>query len=384
MGQPDFDVIVAGAGAAGASAAYYLTRAGMSVLVVEKARLPRYKACGGAIPRHALQAFPFDFGDVIEAAPSRVRFSFPGLPPVDTDLPERPVVMVMRSRFDALLLAQANAELLEGVTVESVREAGNRVEVKAGERWLTARYLVGADGAASGVARNLGLRRSRELSGSLEAEVPLNGDRALREEYGSRAMFAFGCIPWGYGWVFPKGDHLSVGIGRVRRGQADLHGALRRMMEQLGLRADGVRVHGHPMPCYQVPAWPAWRFRRQEKISTRRCVLVGDAGGLVDPLIGEGIRYALTSARLAANAIAEDDLADYEVAIWREIGHSLATAKMVADLYYRMPWLSYQLGLRNPAIVAHMVDILAGRCGYVRTGRRHLGATVAWLLDKRS
>jgi geranylgeranyl reductase family protein len=352
--------------------------------VFEKARLPRYKACGGAIPRQALQSLPFDFGDVIEAAPDSVRFHFPGLQPVDRDLPERPVAMVMRSRFDALLLAHAEAEVLEGIAVASVRETGDRVTVEVGERKITARYLVGADGAFSGVSQQIGLRRSRALSGSLEAEVPLDGDRALREEYGSRAVFAFGCIPWGYAWVFPKGDQLSVGIGRVRRGAADLKGALRRVMEQLGIRVDGVRIHGHPLPCYQVAAWPVWRFRRQERLSTRRCVLVGDAAGLVDPLVGEGIRYALSSARLAAKAITQDDLSGYEEAIWREIGHSLATAKMASDLFYRLPRLSYQLGVRNPATVGHIVDILAGRCSYVGVGRRQLTATAKWLLGERS
>ena len=120
MKRPDFDVIVAGAGAGGAAAAYYLTQAGFSVLVVEKARLPRYKACGGAIPRRTLARFPFAFGDVIQAAPNKASFTFPGLPVVSVDLSDRPIVMVMRSEFDAFLLSQSKAEVLEGVAVTNV------------------------------------------------------------------------------------------------------------------------------------------------------------------------------------------------------------------------------------------------------------------------
>jgi flavin-dependent dehydrogenase len=101
---------------------------------------------------------------------------------------------------------------------------------------------------------------------------------------------------------------------------------------------------------------------------------------LLDPLIGEGIRYAIISARLAAEAIAADDLAGYEEAIWREIGHSLATAGMVANFYYRLPRLSYQIGLRNPATLRHVLDILTEKTSYEGIGRRLLAATVGWLL----
>jgi geranylgeranyl reductase family protein len=378
MRRPDFDVIVVGAGAGGAAAAYYLTRAGLSVLVVEKARLPRYKACGGAIPWHTLGQFPFDFTNVIETTPLDVCFTFPDLAAVEVALPDRPVVMVRRSKFDAFLLAQSGAEVLDGTAVKAIVERDKLVQAEVGERKLTARYLVGADGATSGVARSLGLRPRRRLGGTLEAQVPLNGSGALRERYGQRAIFAMGAIAWGYAWVFPRGDTLSVGIGRLRPGKVDLHSALRRGMERLGIGLDGVKLHGHPLPCYRAPPWPFWRRRPQERLTTRRCVLVGDAAGLVDPLLGEGIRYALKSAQLAAGAIARDDLSGYEVDIWREIGHSLATAGLAAQIYYRLPWLGYQLGLRNPATIDHLVDVLAERTSYQGIGRRLIAATVLW------
>ena len=101
--------------------------------------------------------------------------------------------------------------------------------------------------------------------------------------------------------------------------------------------------------------------------------------GLLDPLIGEGIRYAIISARLAAEAIAAGDLAGYEEAVWREIGHSLATAGMVANTYYRLPRLSYQIGLRNPATARHILDILTEKASYEGIGRRLLTAAIGWL-----
>lgn len=384
MKRPDFDVIVAGAGAGGAAAAYYLTQAGFSVLVVEKARLPRYKACGGAIPRRTLAQFPFDFEPVIQAAPNRTSFTFPGLPEVDVDLPDQPIVMVMRSEFDDFLLSQAGAKILDGLAVSSVSEAGDRVRVTAGDTSYTARYLVGADGPLSQVARSLGLRQSRQMGGTLEAEISLDGNGALRTQYSGHAIFMMGVIPWGYSWIFPKGDYLSVGIARFRPGRVDLHSALRREMERRGISLQGTPIHGHPVPCYQAPTWPLWPEatlgplvrRPLERLSTRRCLLVGDAAGLVDPLIGEGIRYAISSARLAAEAIANGDLSGYETTVWRQIGRSLGTAGLAARIYYSLPWLGYQLGLRNPETMQHLVDVLADRTSYQGIGRKLIAAVI--------
>lgn len=377
MTPTDWDAIVVGAGPGGAAAAYDLRQAGLRVLVVEKARLPRYKACGGAIPQTALEQFPFSFGSVIRAAPAEVRFTFPGLPPMNVALPDQPVVMVMRDEFDLFLIRHANVEVWDHCPVAEVREADDHVRVTAGGRTITARYLIGADGATSSVARSLGLRR-RRFGGSLEAEVPLTDPR-LRAEYGSRALFSLGIVPWGYIWVFPKGDSLSIGIGQFRPGRLDLRSILHHEMARLGIKLEGVALQGYPIPCYQAPPWPLWRLQPPEKLSTRRCILVGDAAGLVDPFLGEGIRYAISSGRLAAAAIVQDNLSGYESNIWRKIGHSLATAGLLAGFFYCFQKLGYRLGVSNPATIRQFVGVLTERFSYQGSGRRLLAATVAWL-----
>jgi flavin-dependent dehydrogenase len=298
--------------------------------------------------------------------------------------------MVMREEFDALLLAQSGAEVLDGHPVTGVIESGGHVQVQTAARSFTGRYAVGADGAASSVARWLGLREHRQLSPTLEAEVAPSRAAGRFAEYGQQAVFSLGVVPWGYAWVFPKNGALSVGIGRVRPGRLDLRAALWREMERLGLPPAGVELHGHPLPCYQAPLWPLWspwvRGARpvpgwpQERLSTDRCLLVGDAAGLVDPLIGEGIRYAVGSALLAAEAIAGGDLSSYEAAVWWDIGRSLATAQLTAGVAYRWPKLTFRLGLRNPATTHLFVKILTGQMSHVGTGRKLLGNAVRSLL----
>jgi flavin-dependent dehydrogenase len=316
---------------------------------------------------------------VVQAEPDRVRYTFPGRSPVDLPLPGKPVVMVMRQEFDALLLAESGAKVLDGTAVTGVVEEETGVRVEAGGRVLRARYLVGADGATSTVARALGLRQKRQLGGTLEAEVPLE-DAWLKSEYGDRATFSFGVLPWGYAWVFPKKDCLSVGIGRFRPGKVKLRSALETEMKRLGISLAGIPAYGHPLPFYQAPMWPFWSDDSQEPIATRRCLLVGDAAGLVDPFIGEGIRHAMTSARLAAEAIFQGDLSGYERAVWQEIGHDLATSGLLAGVYYRLPGLCYEIGVRNPEVIQQFVDVLTERSRHQGIGRRIVAATARWLL----
>jgi geranylgeranyl reductase family protein len=363
----DYDVIVVGAGIGGAAAAYYLGEAGYRVLILEGERLPRYKPCGGGVPSSVFRYFPFPLDEAIEAKVTSIRYSYRGQEEVTVPLPGEPVAMVMRDRFDALVLGQAKCEVREATSVVKVMEGEDSVVVstKDGQEFR-GRYLIGADGANSIVARELGLRRGKVMGAAIEAEVSL----APIADWAQTATFEFGALRYGYLWVFPKREHLSVGIGSFRKGKEKLRDILRQEMAKFGISLDGITLHGHPLPVYI----------RSERLNTTRSLLVGDAAGLMDPLSGEGIRYAVKSARLAAEAIARGELDKYTAWVQKEIGANLSHARWLVVLFYGLQRLCFQLAAPNPKVTRLLAKILNDQATYADLSRHIVPylATYLW------
>jgi len=347
-----YDVIIVGAGIAGATAAYFLCKHGLKVLVLDKEKLPRYKPCAGGIPHSLLRLFPFSLTSVVEREVFAVRYSFQRR--MELIVPfAPPVVMVMRNRLDYFILQQSGAEVAECAKVTAVQEDAHGVTVSTDKgSKLTGRYLVAADGANSIVARALGLRRKKVLGVALEAEVP--ADDLLMRTWGTEMFFSFGLVKRGYLWVFPKRRHLSVGIGTFGKTSQDIKGLLLEEMAERGLSLKGIPIRAHPLPAY----------RGRELLHTHRAVLVGDAAGLVDPLLGEGIRYAVWSALIATQSILDEDMAAYTCQVHKEIGMHLNMARLWAWLFYRYPRASFELGVRNPYLTPDMIRMFNGNLTY--------------------
>ncbi len=365
-----FDVIIAGGGPGGAAAAYFLGEAGLRVLVLEKETLPRYKACGGAISVQLLEEFPFSFDPVIEARIKEISYAYQG-ENLTFPLPHRPILMVMRAEFDQFLLSQAQAEICQRAAVRSVEEMPDRVIVQTKDgRTFESRYLIGADGPSSVVARSLGLRRGKKLLGAIEVEVPAPPEVMAR--YKDTSTFIIGEISMGYLWIFSKAEHLSVGIGALHPKPGELQSTFRRVMESYGISIEGLPLHGHPVPLYSG----------REKISTARTLLVGDAAGLVDPLSGEGIRYAVTSGRLAAEAILSGEIHQYEPRIQRQIGASHRYAKIMAEVLFRYPGACFDLCAHHPSVKQAIAGLLSGRGGYSRVILSLVGSLPLFLVKR--
>src|SRR3990172_3754574 len=365
-----YDVIIVGGGPAGGTAAYFLGRARRRVLVLEKELLPRYKACGGGISAHVLEQFPISFEAVIESKVKAISYAL-GAETITIPLPDQSVRMVMRDEFDAYLLKHAEAETRQGIAVRAVEERADAVivETAEGERF-EGNYLIAADGANSVVARSVGLRRKKVMAGAIEVEASVPVEVFSR--FADKPLFIFGEVATGYLWIFPKSDHLSVGIGALHPKPGELQATLERVMTRYGISISGQPQKGHPIPIYN----------RREPISTHRTLLVGDAAGLVDPFTGEGIRFAIKSGRLAAEAILDGHPQQYATLVYQQIGRNHELGMILTKFFYSLPHLCFELIVRNPFVTRAIVDMIAGRIGYGRVILALFGTLPLFLLTE--
>jgi flavin-dependent dehydrogenase len=210
-----------------------------------------------------------------------------------------------------------------------VEVAGDRVRIATAHGPLVARFVVGADGAASPIARSAGFARAPRTLPALEWEVDAKPD--VFADFARRTLFDFARDGDGYAWIFPKRAHLSIGVLATRAQPRGLPERLATRMRSLGLERFEPRArHGWPIPVEPRPGAPA----------RGRVLLAGDALGLADPITCEGISHALASGRLAARAIAEHAgdpgtaARAYADALERDILSELRIAARIARLVY--------------------------------------------------
>jgi geranylgeranyl reductase family protein len=370
MGQ-DYDVIVVGGGPGGSSAAGGCARSGLRTLIIEKERFPRYKPCGGCLSLKSIQLLDFDFGSVIENTIYGVKFTYGFREPFFFQSRQPIAFLVMRDRFDDLLARkalEAGAEFLEGETVRGIRERGSGIEVElARGETLRSEYLIGADGPLSVVARSLSLLSpSGHRDGiGLASEVPFESIGHFPEEASRFIHLDFGGVPNGYGWVFPKKEVLSIGIGGLdlRKKAARLRPVFASFLKDLeyldGRGNESARAH--PLPSF---------YHERQKVARGKVLLVGDAAHLLDPLMGEGIYYALRSGRLAAEAIvrskAEGTSASdlYQESVQAQIFNHLKWALYFSRFAFRFTRLAFRTLKRYSDLGDHYLRVMEGKENY--------------------
>jgi len=363
-----YDALVVGMGPAGASAAYELSRAGMSVLALDKQAHPRYKACGGGLSVRIDRILEPDFKSVVEHTIRGVQFTYGGEEPFLIESPNPIAYMVMRDRFDHLLLEKARragTDIHESEPAVEFMPLSDGVEVRTDRGRYRTKVLIGADGANSVVAQRLFPHRRLRRMPSLESEIGIGQTPVYPGE--GKILIDLGATARGYAWIFPKRERLSIGVAEFRGRSASPKVVFQRFVrDEKGLA--GLEVpppYGHPLPLYS-----SRDVTVSDGLVSHRTLLVGDAGHLVDPLFGEGIYYAVLSGQMAAASVLANfhdrrhSLLDYELSVNREIYSEFRVASRVARIVYTFPRFCHRLMHRYQEVINLYYEVLRGRETY--------------------
>jgi geranylgeranyl reductase family protein len=322
-----WDVAVVGTGPAGAAAARAAATAGARTLLLERAQLPRYKRCGGGLvgaSQAAVRATGVDLPALSRDLVGRLTFSWDGQRAFTRSAPAF-LPMVLRSELDAALVAaavDAGAVLREGVTVTSYAQSRGLVTLGTSAGEVRAHTVVGADGAQGRAAAHVGVV-VEQVDLGLEAELPT----PPRADWDGRVLLDWGPVPGSYGWVFPKGATLTVGVIGARASGPQVRAYYAAFLARLGLDPTTALHDGGHLTRVRAPGSPLRRGR---------VLVAGDAAGLLEPWTREGISFALRSGALAGQA-AVGDVGAYPQAVTRALGPEMAAGRRALHVFTRHP-----------------------------------------------
>lgn len=359
-------IAIVGAGPAGAFAAEALARSGRKVLLLDE-KLAWEKPCGGGITHKALVQYPFLADSHVERNwVSGCELISPSGRCVRLAL-DRPVSIFSRTVLNGLLLERARkagAEVInERVTAITREQGGWRLQTRSGE--VIAAYVMLAAGARNPFRAQFSL----PFSG---ADLMATAGYYVRGSPSEmQVRFLSGLA--GYIWMFPRTDHYSVGICGKMNGAttAKLRGRL-----ECSLREQGIDFTSAPFYSHLLPS-PTAAFLRNAPVCGPGWAMIGDAAGLVDPITGEGLYYALRSADLLSRALIAGQAEQYPAWLRRDFLPELETAARFVDRFFQgsfagAPVLErmVQFAAHSPRFRALLCDIFAGSQGYSGLRRR--------------
>jgi geranylgeranyl reductase family protein len=309
----DHDVVVVGAGPAGSTAAKYLSDNGVDTLLVDKEEFPRDKPCGGGLPTRVMQRYPYinqfidsiSYGSVTYSSSMRYRLVV---------VRDKPLLcMIKRKVFDHELVkvaVESGVNLAEGRSVIDVKKNNENmlVVLDSGEEVKT-RLVIGCDGVNSLVADRMHLKTGDpRYCVCVYQEVPL--DEAVIEQYFTDKRLTYIFIKilglTGYGWIFPKKNSVNVGIGEFEL--SGTTSTTKHNLKHVYIRFVNLLKNERILPEEVSPeicrggVLPVFPLPKTYADNTLLC---GDAAGFINPITGEGIYYAMTSGRLAAETALE-------------------------------------------------------------------------------
>lgn len=370
------DLVVVGSGPAGSTCARQAALRGLDVLLLERDMHPRPKPCGGALSPRATGILDFSVESVTDVSVHGGCFYSPAGEKLVLLRKSIRGNIVDRPRFDHLLVRkaeEAGVEVIENSKVVAIEQTRKGIRILTLGDSHSSHLLVGADGVNSTVAKAVGIRHGwspDRVALCIAADVPLD-NKAIAETMaisGSSNELGielyFGQVEYGYAWCFPKKESLSIGIGtRFSQGR-NLKRAWNTFVTFLGAKK-GLKLDVSSAQSFRVPIGGL-----KERLTGRRTMLIGDAAGLVSPITGEGIYYAMKSGILAARiatkaAKTKSPLTTrtYDLQIQREIIDELEAASSLAKVFYGSPKnidLIWKIASEDPQMKEYILDLIVG------------------------
>lgn len=332
------DVIVVGAGPAGSTAAREIASRGADVLLLDRAKFPRDKPCGGGVTLRTAGLLPFSLDPIVEATVDTAHLRLRDGKEVTRQHSRPMTYMTQRSRLDHFLVERAQdagVEFRDGQAVKQVvRLPDGNYEVRHRDGSThRARVIIGADGANGVVRLNLGYESPVESAVALEGNIEFPD--GIPEHYRSGIALNLSYLPGGYGWVFPKGDHVNVGVGGWKEQVgSSLRQDLDRFCELYGFDPASVtQLRGHHLPLTRPGAL----------VAAGGSAVIGDAAGFVDPLSGEGIHGAVASGIGVAASVEDylagrvDSLRGYHHLVTRELTPNIEASRALMEVFHAVP-----------------------------------------------
>jgi flavin-dependent dehydrogenase len=361
-------IVIVGGGPAGALAGALLSAAGREVILFDE-KLAWEKPCGGGVTHKALEQYPFladarsagnpegnpiEHCELISPSGQRVRFHM-----------RHPVAIFSRRALNGLLLDRSRAA---GVHVRCERVThisgcANNWKLRTPQGEYRASYLILAAGARDPF-------RSQFLAPIAPSDLMVTAGYFIPGR-NSLMQIQFLKEITGYIWVFPRADHVSAGIAG-KMGEiptAKLRSTLEQWLADNGFKLEGARFYSHILPSFSAQTFDTLKVCGEGWAGGWS--MIGDSAGLVDPITGEGLYYALRSAELCANAILSETPEKYQELLQREVLAELKLAARASQRFYRGEIFGGSVLERIVSLTAQsatfcelMSDLFAGIQGY--------------------
>ena len=375
----DYDVVVVGAGPAGATAAAVLAGEGLNVLLVDKHKFPRDKPCGGAIPMNVFQRYPhlnnssfiesYSYGGVIHSPSLNHQIEFQGEKPV--------IAMVHRDRFDHQLVykaVDAGADFKDGDKVKAVHRTEDKVVVTfQNNSVVSTQAIVGADGVPSGVAKSVGLSHPGDPVNLCVLQEYKVDEQIIEHHLTTQRIghihLMFEDIS-GYAWLFPKKDRFNIGVGQFlpfeRYGSnnsrlVEIYKTYFRFLQTKGSipkKLDSGKLRGGIVPVTPL-----------RQTYTDRVLLCGDAGGFINPVSGGGIQYALFTGETAASVLLDafekenfssSFLSNYQNRWYADFGKEIQMFTKMMNIWIRKAENFVKIAAQDPRLTKIAAQFLYG------------------------